>query len=163
MRVLILFAALLSPALGQTLSFSPQGGSRVAIWAVSGCVPKPVPIAAIYAIATRHGINWLTPQTAAAIYRKRSPWSRAVRIAGFAAAGGSALMSMDVVQASRSIQTGLLIGGTLLTVLMPLAQREVPTVDPTVDLPLLLGPDGCGQTSFYALPSNVAAFVEEMK
>lgn len=161
MRVLIL-PLLICSAWGQaTIAFSPQyEGKHLDMWAVTGCPPKPMPIASIYAIASQHGITWLTPLTAAAILSHKTVIGRLVRGGGYAAAGASALIGMTVIKASVSVFTGLTIAATLVNTLMPLAAKDVPAVDPTAGQPLSIGPDGCGSTIFYSQPSPVGAFVE---
>jgi hypothetical protein len=144
------------------ITFATQGNvtSRVAVWSARACPPKAVSITVIYAIASYRGIPWMEPKTAQRLIEKKSIWGRIVRWTGFASAGGGALMTFDVIKASPQIQTAFVIGGALITVLLPLAQREVPQVDPTVGGPLMLSTDGCGETSFYAFPSSVTGFNE---
>lgn len=148
----------------QTLAFSPQGAvpgtKKVETWAVSGCPNKAVSITVLYAIASQHGIPWITPKTAGEVVSKKSTWGRVVRVTGFVAAAGGALMTFDVIKAKPQITTGFVIGGALITVLLPLAQKEVPQVDPAIGQSLKLDTDGCGVTGFYAYPSNVAGFNE---
>ena len=163
---IVLFLLGVLTASAQSLTFSPQGavaGTRkVEVWAVSGCPVKAVSITVIYAIASQHGIPWITPKTAAEMLGKKAGWSRMVRVTGFAAAGGSALMPFDVIKAKPQIATGFVIGGALITVLLPLAQKEVPQVDSAMGQALKLGVDGCGETGFYAYPSKVTGFNEAM-
>jgi len=83
-----------------------------------------------------------------------------VRIAGFASAGGAELTGFDVVEARPQVVAGLAVGGTLLVVLVPMAQKEVPVVDQSFGRDLLVGVDGCGTTYFYAFPSKVVQFSE---
>jgi hypothetical protein len=144
------------------VTFAPQGAitSKVDLWSVTACAPKAVSITTIYALATHRSVPWMVPATAERLFQKKSIWSRIVRVAGFTAAGGGALMTFDVIKASTQVQTSMLIGGALITVLLPLAAKEIPQVDPNVGQPLKLDTDGCGQTSFYAAPSNVAGFNE---
>ena len=71
-------------------------------------------------------------------------------------------MTFDVIKANTQVQTSFVIGGALIAVLLPLAQREVPQVDPAMGQSLRLDTDGCGATSFYAFPSNVAGFNEAL-
>lgn len=144
------------------ITFAPQGAitSKVDLWSVTACAPKAVSITTIYALATHRSVPWMVPATAQRLFERKSAWSRIVKAAGFVAAGGGALMTFDVVKASPQMQTSLLIGGALITVLLPMAAREVPRVDPTVGQSLKLDTDGCGQTSFYAAPSNVVGFNE---
>ena len=147
-----------------TLSFSPQyEGKHLDKWAVAGCPSKPMSIASIYAIASAHGITWLTPATAAAILSHKTVIGRLVRGGGYAAAGASALVGMTVIKASVGVFTGLTIAAALINTLMPLAEKDVPAVDPAAGQPLSLGPDGCGATVFYSQPSPVGAFVETLK
>jgi hypothetical protein len=165
MRLLITTLLVCSLALAEsTLSFSPQIREKhLYLWAVSGCPPKPLPIGAIYAIASQHGITWLSPATAAQILSHKTVIGRVVRIGGYGAAAGGALVGMTVIKASVSIFTGLTIAAAVVNTLMPLAQKDVPTVDPSAGQPLALGPDGCGATMFYSLPSSVVAFVVETR
>ena len=152
-----------TPARAETIiTFSPQGDitSKVSLWSARACPPKAVSITMIYALASHRGIAWMEPATAQRLFERKSIWSRIVRMTGFASAGGGALMTFDVVKASPQIQTAMLIGGALITVLLPLAAREVPRVDPYVGRSLMIDVDGCGQASFYAAPSNVVGFNE---
>ncbi len=163
MRALILILLGALTASGETvLTFSPQTNvtSRVALWSVAGCVPRAVSAATIYAVATRHNIPWVSPKSAEELFAKKSAWSRTVKIAGWLSAGGAALTGFDVVKAKPQIVAGLAIGGAVITVLLPLAAKEIPSVDPNVGQSLKLDTDGCGVTFFYAAPSNVAGFNE---
>lgn len=157
---LVLFALLGTAASAQMLTFSPQGGGKVVVWTVSGCTSRAVPISQIYIMASLHGIPWMTSKTAGEIFAKKSGWSRAVRVAGFLSAGGAVVAGSDWVKAKPQLTTALAIGGTVLVVLVPLAQREIPKIDPDIGQPLMLSVDGCGTTSFYAFPSNIAGFSE---
>ena len=96
MRLLITILLVCSLALAEsTLSFSPQiTGKHLYLWAVSGCPAKPLPIGAIYAIASQHGITWLTPATATAILAHKTVIGRVVKIGGYGAAAGGALVGM---------------------------------------------------------------------
>lgn len=161
MRLLLILIALAAHA-ETIITFAPQGEitSRVNLWSARACPPKAVSITMVYALASHRGIPWIEPATAERLFQKKSIWSRIVRVAGFAAAGGGALMTFDVVKASPQVQTGMLIAGALITVLLPLAAREVPKVDPNVGRSLMLDVDGCGQALFYAAPSSIAGFNE---
>ena len=165
MRLLILPVLACSLGWGQaSLTFSPQiRGKHLDLWAVAGCPSKAMPIGAIYALASSHGIVWLTPATATAILSHKTVIGRIVKIGGYGAAAGGALVGMTVIKASVSIFTGLTIAAAVVNTLMPLAQKDVPTADPGAGQPLSLGPDGCGATMFYAWPSTAPGFVETMK
>jgi hypothetical protein len=151
-------------SINQQLIFSPQGSisgtKKVEMWAVSGCLDKALPISTIYAIATKHKIRWMTPKTAIEIVAKKSLWSRIVRILGYSSVAAGALMTMKVIEARPSIATGFVAFGTLTTILMPMAQKEVPITDPSTGQSLMLNVDGCGETSIYAFPSKIEEFIE---
>ena len=155
----LLWAAIAS---GQALSFSPQGGDKLTLWAVSGCPARAVPSAALWALAIKHGVTPITNATAAEILSQRSPWARAVRAAGWVSAGGAALTGFDIIKTKPQVVTAFAVGGALILALLPLAQREVPQVDSAAGRSLMVDVDGCGVASFYALPSNMAAFRDEV-
>lgn len=162
LAALCVLTALTASGAEVIITFAPQGNvtSRVALWQVSACPGKAVPAATIYALATHRGIPWISPATADELFRRKSPWSRAVKAAGFLSAGGAVVTGSDWVKAKPQWTAGLAVGGAVLVVLVPMAQREIPRVDPAVGGPLLVGMDGCGQASFYATPSSVAGFNE---
>lgn len=166
MRRLLTLLGINAVLLGQSLTFAPQGSvagtKKVETWAVSGCPNKAVSITVIYAIASQHGIPWITPKTAGEIFSKKSAWSKVVKGAGFLSAGGAIVTGSEWVKASPQWTYGFALGGGVLIALVPLAQKEVPQVDSAVGQALKLGSDGCGETSFYAYPSRVAGFNEAM-
>lgn len=71
-------------------------------------------------------------------------------------------MTFRVIEANPTAQASMLIGGALINVLVPLAKKEVPELDPGIGEPLRIGPDGCGTTFFAALPSAIAPFFVDM-
>ena len=140
MRFLILFALTCSLAWSQTLSFSPQiHGKNLDTWAVSGCPLKAMSIGSIYAIASAHGIIWLTPATASAILSHKTVIGRIVRIGGYGAAGTSALIGLAAIKASASVFTRVTIAAALINSLLPPAQKDVPVVDPSAGQALSIG------------------------
>lgn len=161
MRLLILLA-LAGLACGQDLTFSPQGGKKVATWAVTGCAAKAVPIATIYHIATEHHINWLVPAKAADMITKHSTWGRVVRIGTFAAAGATGLLSLNVVAASVAIKAAVTSGSGFLGSLLPLASQQIPQPDSAAGADLAINSSGCGAMTFYALPSAISGFTERI-
>lgn len=163
MRPLILFFLLATILAAQQLTFSPQGGRKVETWAVMGCAPKAVPVAKIYQIATAHGIKWLVPAEASQIMATKTFWGHAVRIATFAAAGASGLLTLNVVKASASITAGVTSGSGFLSSLLPLAQQQIPKVDSSAGADLAIASSGCGAMTFYSLPSKVAGFTETIQ
>lgn len=159
---LLLILGALSFQAETVITFAPQGAitSRVSMWSVAGCPAKAVPASVVYALATHRGIPWISPKTAGELFTKKSAWSRTVKAVGWISAGGAVLVGSDWVKAKPQWTTALAVGGAVILVLLPLAAKEVPTVDPAAGGPLMLGADGCGTTSFYAAPSNVAGFNE---
>lgn len=141
------------------VTFAPQGNitSRVALWQVSGCPVKVVPISTLYALATHRGIPWITPKTADELFQKKSWQSYAVKAAGYLSGGGAVVTGSKWVEAKPQITAGLAIGATVLVVFVPMIQKDIPRIDPEVGKPLI--PDVC-QTSFYAKPSGVLGFNE---
>lgn len=154
--------ALVASGAEVVITFAPQGNvtSRVALWSCTACPGKAVPASVILSLATHRGIPWISPATADELFRRKSVWSHAVKAAGFLSAGGAVVTGSDWVKAKPQWTAGLAVGGAVLVVLVPMAQREIPRVDPAVGGPLMVGTDGCGQASFYATPSNVAGFNE---
>ena len=150
---------------GQVLSYSPQQKitKKVQVWAVTGCTPKPIPAAQIQSLAGQHGLTWLTPSSASTLLAQRSIWAQISRYAGFAVAGASALTSWKVVQASSAWTEGLTGGAGFLNVLLPLAQKQVPVIDPSIGGNLLPDIGGCGTAMFYAVPSTSGPFSAEVK
>jgi hypothetical protein len=149
-----------SPArAGTIITFAPQGNitGRVALWAVSGCPAKVVPISTIYALATHRGIPWIAPKTAGELFQKKSVQSYVLKGAGYLSGGGAVVAGSKWVEAKPQITAGLAIGAAVLVVFVPMVQKALPRIDSAVGGPLT--PDGC-QTSFYAAPSNVAGFNE---
>jgi hypothetical protein len=163
MRSLILFFAAAAALAAQQLTFSPQGGSKVSTWAVTGCAPKAIPVAQIYAIATAHGITWLVPSVAGDQMSKRTLAGKIVRIGTFVAAGASALLTLKVVQANAAIVAGVTSGGGFLGSLLPLASQQVPKPDSAAGADLAIATSGCGAMTFYAVPSKIGAFTETLK
>jgi len=147
-----------------SLDFAPQGGGKKAVvWAVSGCLTKSVPVATIYHLATVHGIAWLTPKAAGDILATKTFWGRAYRWTAFASAGASGLIALNVIKTNPQILAAVTAGSALLNLFVPLAQKQVPAVDPAAGQSLNVGPDGCGTALFYALPSAVGPFAETLK
>jgi len=144
------------------VTFAPQENitSRVALWTVAACPAKVVSITTVYALATHRGIPWITPRTASELFRRKSAWSLAAKVAGYLSAGGAVVTGSDWVKAKPQWTASLAIGGAVLVVLVPMAQKEIPIIDPSVGQSLMLNVDGCGITSFYATPSNIAGFNE---
>ena len=70
------------------------------------------------------------------------------------------MTGFDVIKTRPQVVTAFAVGGAVILVLLPLAEREIPQVDPSAGGPLMIGPDGCGSTSFYSAPSGVAGFNE---
>jgi len=163
-RLLRILLATALAASAQTLTFAPQGGKKVATWAVTGCAPKAVPVAEIYQIATAHHIAWLVPATAGDVLAKRTVWGHVVRIGTFAAAGASALLTLKVVQANAAITAGIQSGSGFLTSVLPLAAQQIPKADSSAGADLAIASNGCGAMTFYALPSKpkIEGFTEKL-
>lgn len=161
-RMMLGFLFLAGLMEGQVIvSFSPQENisSRVSLWSVAACPTKVISITTIYTVATHHGIRWISPKTATELFEKKSAWSRVVKVAGFLSLGGAVVANSEWAKGNPKWTARLALGGTALVVLVPLAQKEIPRVDPFVGAPLT--PEGC-ITSFYAEPSNIAGFNEVM-
>jgi len=160
--LLAMLGVVLTPAAEVIVTFAPQENitSRVALWTVAACPSKAISITTVYALATHRGIPWITPRTASELFRRKSAWSLAAKVAGYLSAGGAVVTGSDWVKARPQWTASLAIGGAVLVVLVPMAQKEIPIIDPSVGQSLMLNVDGCGITSFYATPSNIAGFNE---
>jgi len=143
------------------ITFAPQTEitDKVFLWSARACPPKAVSITTVYALASYRGIPWMEPATAERLLSKKSWQGRAMRWAGYAAAGAAYFLT-GTVKASQQIQIGVTAGAGLLNVLVPLVAKDAPRVDPNVGRSLMLDTDGCGVTLFYAHPSNVVGFNE---
>lgn len=144
------------------ITFAPQGPvtKAVALWSARACPGKAVSITTVYALASHRGIPWMEPETAERLLARRSWQGRAVRIAGYAAAGAAFFLTAGTVKASPQVQAGVGSLAGLINVLAPLAAKDAPRVDPSVGRSLLVDMDGCGVARFYAFPSSIAGFNE---
>lgn len=162
MKKLVLFLACSISLMAQTLAFSPQGGKKVQEWIVVGCGVKPLPASQIYTIATSKGIPWLVPEKALELLKKKTIKGRLCTYIGWGAAGTSLIMGLDFVKARPEIETGVGMGSTFFNALVPFATRNVPTIDSNAGKGLTIGPDGCGQASFYAVGGVGGPFIYQV-
>jgi hypothetical protein len=102
----------------------------------------------------------MSPKTAAENFAKKSPWSRVAKVVGGASAGVAVLTGIDAIKAKPQWTTALASAGAFFLVVVPMVQKEVPTVDQAFGQDLLVGVNGCGTTYFYAFPSKVTQFVD---
>lgn len=164
-QVIVLLLVVSVASTSQTLAFSPQDtiGKKVQLWAVTGCGVRPGAISTIYTIATKHGISWITPATAAERLSRLTVWGKIVRYGGFASAGTTALLQTDLISSNVQIKQGVTYGAMFLSVLLPLVTKSAPTVDASVGKDLTVDVNGCTTAAFYSLPSAVSPFVETLQ
>jgi hypothetical protein len=161
---LILVYASIALAAAQVLTFSPQPGyRRIAVWGVSGCPGKAVPIAQIRTIAAQRGIDWWTATTAAQALRRRTAWGIALDIATGGAIVGAAATNLEWIATQPGWKVGFTAGAGALGIIAPIIKGHAPVVDPFADRDLTIDSAGCGTTMFYAAPlSKATAFVAQL-
>ena len=121
-------------AYAQTATFLPQQPVKSVVpWSVAVCSPVQVdvPVGNLYGAMADNGVSPLTYSGAVDALTKAqasSTGAKIVRYAGYVATGLSVLMTTRVVQANSAYQQGAQIGGTFFSALIPLVQKDVPSV-----------------------------------
>ncbi len=157
MRHAIVLCILLVAGLGAQptdngIAFSPQLTSRhVTLWLAAGCPAKPVAAVNLAIVAAQHQITYLAPVAAANLVAKRSVIAHIAKWGGVTASIITGMMSVKFIQAKPAwIEAGTGIS-TFLGIVVPMADKDSPTIRSDAGGDLSLGTNGCGTAWFYAV------------
>lgn len=158
MKPLVFLLAL--PLAAQTrIVFSPSEhkGLDATVWSIVACSPPGssgavIRAGVLFQHLAMHGARPLLSAEERDAFRRRqkeSPASRFVKWAGYAAVAAGYLMTTRVVDASPEIHIAVSAAGGFLSVLVPLAQRNIPAPlhieSELIPAALQVPPGGCAQ------------------
>ena len=173
----LLWLAFSLPLTAQQLTFAPQtiAGKRspMQLWAVSGVLPvgsRPPSAAVVYGIALRHGVSFIDGGVALSRLTARERRSLAARIftwGTYFETGAAQLVNLHVIAANPQITAGLNIAMGIVTSILPLVQKEIPSPDAGLVAKftsgsLFMDAEGAVSGLFWAEPSGIPGFQDAL-
>lgn len=154
------FLALLFPLLlsAQHITYSPDSSQNIyaVAWHITACSTSSstvnLPSGLLFQHLVMHGANPLNNAESLRAFDtapSRSLAGRIVEYAGWAAVGAGVLMTTDQIKVSQQVKVAVSLGGSFVSVLVPIVRQRIPQISPLRDslisTGLLVPAGGCAQ------------------